>query len=83
MTDLDARVAVLKQKAVHAADQRATAEREHAVALDRQQQVVEALKTEFGVTTHDEVTKLLEQLRAAMAAEADIVDEALRKAGTE
>jgi hypothetical protein len=76
---LDARVAVLKKRIAAMQQDRARAEQQHAVAVDRAQQAEKALKDEFGVTP-EEVPALAEKLTVDLDAEARRVQELLDKA---
>ncbi len=74
--DIDAQVAALKKRIAGVQQERARAEQQHAVAVDRAEQARKALQEEFGVTLV-QVPALAEKLRADLDAEARRVQELL------
>lgn len=79
MTDLDAEVARLKKQITEAQGRRARAEAQAEVARERLEQVMQAIRDEFGIEP-DQAPARIAELEADLAAEAERVHAALERA---
>jgi methylphosphotriester-DNA--protein-cysteine methyltransferase len=78
-TDIDGQVAALKERIAQAQKRRSQAEAQVAVAQDRAAQAERALQAEFGIGP-SEAGRMLARLKADLAAEAQRVEDLLKRA---